>query len=122
MHKKLINLGCVYVELTPNQANQFHFKRGRVISFINNMYHIMTEDGAGPYNLYTNQIKEVIIDTKELSNTVELLNDIGVENIKDTTSFQDLMSAYILKKINSQPDDVARLKFISELTKNGFSI
>lgn len=63
-----ISLGCVY-EL-PNLAQQFGFKMGKVVSIINGMYNVMSDSGQGPYNLYANQIGEVIIDTNELKNTL----------------------------------------------------
>lgn len=121
MNKKLISLGCVYVELLPNLINQYQFKKGKVVGLTNGTYNVVGDNG-GIYNIYINQVKEVVIDTKELKNTLEFFSEINIDDIKDNTSFQDLMSAYILKKINSQSDDIARLKFISELAKNDFSI
>ncbi len=127
MNKKLISLGCVYVELLPNVAHQFGFTKGKVLGLMNGMYNVVSDgglgpNGLGPYTVYTNQVKEISINTKELKNTLEFLKEINIDDIKDNTSFQDIVSAYILKKINSQPDDISRLKFISELAKNDFSI
>lgn len=121
MNKKLISLGCVYIEVTPQFTHQYQFRKAKVLGMVNGNYQVLRSDimNSQVFHVQPNQVKEVTIDTKELKETMEFLNEIGVENIKDVTSFTDLMSGYILKKINSQPNDIARIKFISELSKNG---